>query len=460
MSNIYPLLPRLTVNSRFIDEFISAEAPCCALGLVEERKQTVGFMALRPKMVIPEHYTRTGFSFGHSLLGNDNFVVIHFGFHFYNYATFNVLVNPNNPVVQTVLNKMIETGDYFFFAIDPAGRATAFRSELGQDDLSELKNNLPLIQNAKTTEIQYRKALAVFERNPDPPGKMLNWVCRDNMDYLDLTQHREELTPISQPVQPKSAPTPGEIIESELIPCDHCGEWAAQLIFIDDSADEQALEQYAHKRVDQYSKLNVPTWIIGEPLGMPGFDTKTRSLKVWPTHGPIQLKTANEFNAELDELLASHCHSENECERDQDQDAEDPQPQWHPISMLPTFTFIVDGMLEESIAQLNNMRKAEAKPYVLDDATLNRVFDLFGKQLDDQQYFMEQFSRWQQSPLSTAEAKEVDRLVKQSATLKETNEAILNIAGSMQHQTIDQIVGMDELELAMAVLTGKIKQPW
>jgi hypothetical protein len=30
----------------------------------------------------------------------------------------------------------------------------------------------------------------------------------------------------------------------------------------------------------QYSHLNVPTWIIGEPLGTPGFDTKTRILKV------------------------------------------------------------------------------------------------------------------------------------------------------------------------------------
>ena len=49
MSNIYHLLPRLIVNSRFIDEFISAQAPCFALGLVEERKQTCGFLALRPK---------------------------------------------------------------------------------------------------------------------------------------------------------------------------------------------------------------------------------------------------------------------------------------------------------------------------------------------------------------------------------------------------------------------------
>jgi hypothetical protein len=81
MSNIFPLLPRPTVNSRFIDEFITAETPCFALGLVEERKQTCRFLALRPKIVIPEEYTRTGFQFGHSLLGNADSVVVHFAFH-------------------------------------------------------------------------------------------------------------------------------------------------------------------------------------------------------------------------------------------------------------------------------------------------------------------------------------------------------------------------------------------
>jgi len=72
---------------------------------------------------------------------------------------------------------------------------------------------------------------------------------------------------------------------------------------------------------------------------------------------------------------------------------DDQQVQWHPISMLPTFAFMVDGMLEESLVQLSNMRGVVDKPHVLDDATLNRVFDLYDKQLDDQRYFVEQFSR-------------------------------------------------------------------
>jgi hypothetical protein len=458
MNNIYLFLPRLTVNSRFIHDFITADAPCCALGLVEERKQTYSFLALRPKLVIPDKYTHNGFSFGHSLLGNTEFVVVHFAFHFYGYGTFNVLLNPNNPMVQTVLDKMLETGDYFIFAVDPKGSATAFRSELGQEDLTGLKNNLPLIKNARTTGLQYQKALAAFQRNPEPPGAMLNWVCHDDASYLDLTLDRRELNPAPQPVKshPKNT-VPHEAIENRLIPCEYCGQLAVQLIFADDSVDSNELEECAKKMLAQYSGLNVPTWIIGEPLGTPGFDTKTRIMKVWPNRGSIQLKTADEFNGELDELLAQHCKPWNESVQDREPLGQ--QPQWQPISMLPVFTDLVDGMLAEAVVQLGNMRRAVDKPHVLDDATLNRVFELYNNQLDDQKLFMEQFFRWQQGQFSPAQAKEVERLVKQSATLKIVNEEILEIAGNIKHATIDKILAMDELELAIAVLLGKIKLP-
>ena len=59
---------------------------------------------------------------------------------------------------------------------------------------------------------------------------------------------------------------------------------------------------------------------------------------------------------------------------------------------------------------------------------------------------------------SDAEAKEIDQLVKQS--LKEVvNEEILKIAHSIKHETIDQILAMDDVELTIAVLSGKIKMP-
>ena len=202
MSNVYPLLPRLTVNSAFMDEFLAATAPCFALGLVEERQRTCGFLAIRPNETLPPNVTAAGFRFGHSLLGTSHYLVVHFAFEFYGFARYNVLIKPNNPIVHTVLTTMVESGDYFFFAIDAQGSATAFNAEIGHGrhtDMAGLQRNLPRILRAETTDIQYQEALARFRANPKPPGILLNWVCRDDIRYLDLTTDRLDMVPSSSP---------------------------------------------------------------------------------------------------------------------------------------------------------------------------------------------------------------------------------------------------------------------
>src|SRR6266481_5553068 len=119
VSNICRFVPKLTVNGQFMRDFMAEESPCFALGLVEERKQPCGFLALRPAAVIPPEISGLGFNFGHALLGTTEFEVIQFVFHFYGFETYNVLVNPNNRLVKKVLMRMVESGDYFFFAISP-----------------------------------------------------------------------------------------------------------------------------------------------------------------------------------------------------------------------------------------------------------------------------------------------------------------------------------------------------
>lgn len=111
------------------------------------------------------------------------------------FATVNVLVNPNNDLVQSVLSMMIERGKYFFFALGPSGAVTAFKSEMQQDNLSRIRANLHHIKVSKTTDSQYAKAISNFAENPEPRGTMLNWVCRDNALYLDLTGDTIELNP-------------------------------------------------------------------------------------------------------------------------------------------------------------------------------------------------------------------------------------------------------------------------
>ena len=135
------------------------------------------------------------------------------------------------------------------------------------------------------------------------------------------------------------------------------------------------------------------------------------------------------------------------------------QPQWQPLSMLPTFSDMVDGMLESSEEQLATMQQVVNRPHTLDDATLNRVIKLYDEQLEDHWLFEEQFALWKKETRSEIEAREVDRLVVQSAKLKSANEEILTIAHSIEHLTIDKVMAMDETELAIKVLSGEMKPP-
>ena len=198
MSHVVPLLPRLTVNGAFMDEFLAAPGPCGALGLVEVQRRTCGFLAIRPDAILPPAVTAAGFGFGHALLGTSQYTVVHFAFEFYGFARYHLLVRPDHPIVRTVLTRMVDSGEFFFFALDGNGTATTFNADIGRGrdaDRAGLRRNLPRILRAQATEAQYQDALARFRANPDPPGALLHWVCRDDERSLDLTADRLEMTP-------------------------------------------------------------------------------------------------------------------------------------------------------------------------------------------------------------------------------------------------------------------------
>ncbi len=195
MSNVTRLLPTLAVNGQLMRDFLAAPAPCFTLGVVEERRQPRGFLALRPAEPIPSEVSAGGFDLGQAVLGTSTYELVHFAFQFYGFATYHVLLNPSNSLAKTVLTNMVESGEYFFFAFAPNRRMTAFRSEIGDATLSGLIANLQRIRASTTTESQYNHALAQFRRHASPPGHVLEWVCRDNLDYLDLTEDRLEMNP-------------------------------------------------------------------------------------------------------------------------------------------------------------------------------------------------------------------------------------------------------------------------
>lgn len=190
------MLPQLRMNRRFVEDFMAAGAPCFAMGVVEEGRSPCAFLALRPIDEIPPDITHGGFNFGHSVLGTADYEVVHFAFEFYGYRTFNTLINPSDTIAKAVLSMMVEKKEFFFFAINPSGAVTAFKSEIGEYTLDGIMSNLTRLRNSTTTDAQYDAALVAFSDNPRPAGPMLHWICRDEEDYLDLSGEIIELNPV------------------------------------------------------------------------------------------------------------------------------------------------------------------------------------------------------------------------------------------------------------------------
>jgi hypothetical protein len=109
-------------------------------------------------------------------------------------------------------------------------------------------------------------------------------------------------------------------------------------------------------------------------------------------------------------------------------------------------------MLDADLEQYQNLLLAKPKPYVLDDATVNRVIDAFTTQASDFWLFDEQLKRWQSEPLTDGQRDEVERLVEQMRRLRENNTKVLLLARELSKGTIDKMMGKSEVELGLESL--------
>src|SRR4051794_35876180 len=107
---------------------------------------------------------------------------------------------------------------------------------------------------------------------------------------------------------PPQPPPSREVVESQVIPCDRCGRVVAMLIFAPEATDPGRFEDCARKMFAEYSRMNVPTWVIGPSLGEgPPEDRPAGILKVWPTRAPVERLRPAEFNPIIERLATGHC---------------------------------------------------------------------------------------------------------------------------------------------------------
>ena len=130
----------------------------------------------------------------------------------------------------------------------------------------------------------------------------------------------------------------------------------------------------------------------------------------------------------------------------------DPQPRWQPIRALPTLSYAIDGMLEAVNENMVSLEQARLRPYILDNATVVRVIDVYTRQQADMPLYDEQLQRWKTSTIMTAQRKEVERLQGQVQKLRTALAAVLTLADELSRGTIDTILAKSDLEVGLDYL--------
>jgi hypothetical protein len=132
------------------------------------------------------------------------------------------------------------------------------------------------------------------------------------------------------------------------------------------------------------------------------------------------------------------------------------QPNWQPISQLPLVASLIDGGVEEAAAQREILTQARMQPHVFDDATLDRVDQVYREQQEWLAVCEAQLRRWRQDRLTPAEEREIDRLVEEIERLKPSLAEILALSAEIRTGTIDRIMEMSDAELGLKALLGQL----
>jgi hypothetical protein len=107
---------------------------------------------------------------------------------------------------------------------------------------------------------------------------------------------------------PRRLPEPAERIASKLIQCDTCETDIALLIFAAQATDAGGLEDYARKMFPHVKAMNLPTYVLGPPLGTaPLAERPCDVLKMWPDREPVRGVHPDAFNAIIATLARTHC---------------------------------------------------------------------------------------------------------------------------------------------------------
>ncbi|MEI6096587.1 MAG: hypothetical protein WCR08_14220 [Gammaproteobacteria bacterium] len=130
-----------------------------------------------------------------------------------------------------------------------------------------------------------------------------------------------------------------------------------------------------------------------------------------------------------------------------------------PIDALPMLLYAIEGALDAAKDQLMNMQKAKDKPHVLDDEIISQIIKSHTKQNNSITGERATCLKWKKGKVSAKQKISVEQLLKTLDELELVNQQILFIAENCKEHTIDKILAMDGVDLALSYLGGKLYPP-
>jgi len=135
------------------------------------------------------------------------------------------------------------------------------------------------------------------------------------------------------------------------------------------------------------------------------------------------------------------------------------EPRWQPVSMIGTIASIIDGEVNNFEDLYRPLCEARKKPHVMDDITLDRAINNHRKYLEEAWVYDEQLVRWKKEKLTEKQSCEIERMTGQMVKYRKICEDIISVSEEIKKGSINRILEMSDEDLAMAVLTGKMKMP-
>jgi len=128
---------------------------------------------------------------------------------------------------------------------------------------------------------------------------------------------------------------------------------------------------------------------------------------------------------------------------------------WQPISQMPLIARMIDEALADTRDHLATLSRAEEKPHVLDDATVDRSLRVHSEQLAYAGIYADQIVRWREENPSADQSRELERMEAQNQQLLSVTTTVLALAKKLRGGTIDRIMAMSDLEVGLRVVLGK-----